>query len=342
MIKNLFILPLFLVPNMGMGQTNPVGYSRFLSDDNELEKQEFILPDLKSLEVVNLQDASLVGQSQKSKIILACGNPLSFTLVDNASLLNYKVKSDTLYLVGKENHLTKLSYSSPEAIVLLPLERNDKLQNVFKGEGRYVDKYDFKFDGTCQSSWTKIRAFITPDGDSLKNVCCLNRTVDTSYRLKSNEDSTFVTKENEMYCFVEGNNWPILYQRQQIKPAGDIKSYYFPILINPENGNVISFHNVMNGFGRDRENSEKTQLEYELTNNMSDRTIRVTYKLSWEADITFILSSLDGIVFHSEKQHAQSDQQSYFSYNYSGLRRGQYAVYMEVDGTRYESKFNVR
>lgn len=342
MIKNLFVLPLLLVPTMSMGQTNSVGYSRFLLEDKDMEKQEFILPNLKSLEVVNLQEASLVGQSQKSKIILACDNPLSFALVGNSSLLNYKVKDDTLCLVGMENHLTRLSYSSPEAIALLPIERKDKLQAVFNGEGRYVDKFDFKFDGACQTSWTKIKTFITPDGDSLKNVFCLNMTVDTRYRLKSNEDSTFVTRENETYCFVPGNNWPILYQRQQVKPAGNIKSYYFPILINPENGNAVSYHNIKNGSERDRENAETTHFEYELTNNTSDRTIRVTYKLSRETDITFILSSLDGIVFYSQKQHAQSAQQSYFSYNYSGLRRGQYIVYMEVDGTRYKSKFNVR
>lgn len=342
MIKVFFISLLLFAPSIGMGQIKSVGYNRFTLEDKDLEKQEFILPNLENSEVVNLQEASLEGKSQKSKIILACDNPQSFTLVDNASLLNYKVKGDTLFLVGKENRLTKLSYSLPEAIALYPLERNGKLQGFSKGEGSYVDKYEFKFEGTYQTSWTKLKAFITPDGDSLKNVYRLNREMVTKYHLSQNNDSTFLVREIETYCFVLGYNLPILYQHQQLKPVSNIKSYYYPIQSNQNRDIELFFHDGVNGSKTGRENEEKAHLEYKLTNNTSSRTISVTYKLSKEADITFILSSLDGIVFYSQRQHAQSAQQSYFSYNYSGLRKGQYVVYMEVDGTRYESKFNVK
>ena len=134
MIKDLFIVPLLLVPSMSMGQTNSCSNNWQDLDGKDLEKQEFILPNLENSEVVNLQEASLEGKSQKTKITLACDNPQSFTLVDNANLLNYTVKGDTLFLVGKENHLTRLSYSLPEAIALFPLEKmvNSKAFSVGK------------------------------------------------------------------------------------------------------------------------------------------------------------------------------------------------------------------
>ena len=187
-----------------------------------------------------------------------------------------------------------------------------------------------------------MKAFITPDGDSLNNVYRLNREIVTKYHLSPNSDSTFLAREHETYCFVLGYDWPILYQYKPVKPTGDIQSYYYPIQSNQDGDIALFFHDGVNGSETDRVNREKVHLEYELTNDTSSRTIRVTYKLSRETDITFILSSLDGIVFYTKKQHTQSAQQSCFAYNYSGLRRGQYVVYMEADDTRYESKFDVK
>lgn len=338
----LFIEFLLFVPSMSMGQTIPCVTERFLLDGIELEKQEIVLPNLESLEVVNLQEVDFFGKSQNAKIILAEDNPQAFTLVDNASLLKYKIENDTLFLMGKENNWTKVSYSLPEAIALYPLERSDRLQGRFEGEGRHVDKFCFGCDGTYQVSWAKMEAVITPDGDSLKNVYRLNRVIDTNYHLNSSQDSTFLTSESETYCFVLGYDYPILYQHRQIKPTSKMETFYYPVQVEQPIDAQTIFDKNKNRSKDNMKNGGEAQIEYTINNNIAGKQIHVTYKLSKVADITFIVSSFDGIALYYQRRHGQSARTEDFSYDYSGLKRGQYAVSIEVEGARYECKFNVK
>lgn len=338
----LFIEFLLFVPTMSMGQTIPCVTERFLLDGVELEKQEIILPNLESLEVVNLQEVDFVGKSQNAKIILPEDNPQAFTLVDNASLLKYKIENDTLFLMGKENNWTKVSYSLPEAIALYPLERSDRLQGRFKGEGRYVDKFGFECEGAYYVSLSKMDAVITPDGDTLKNIYRLNRAIETTYHLNTRQDSTFLTSESETYCFILGYDYPILYQHQQIKPASKLETFYYPIQVEqPLESQNISDKNL-DSLKDNMKDGGGAQIEYTINNNVEGKQIHITYKLSRSAEVTFFVSSFDGIALYYQRRHGQSDQAEYFSYDYSGLRRGQYVVSIEVEGARYESKFNVQ
>ena len=85
-----------------------------------------------------------------------------------------------------------------------------------------------------------------------------------------------------------------------------------------------------------------TDITYRITQNKDARRLTVDFSLSERQQVDFILSDTRGMVHRSLSHTGEAGVSQTVDINYGGLRRGQYVLYICVNGKQYAEKFNVK
>ena len=113
-------------------------------------------------------------------------------------------------------------------------------------------------------------------------------------------------------------------------------------LYDPENEEArkLLADNESNGFGTengnspDKEDGKKSvdDILQDLNVVVNNNTITVGYTLQQDATVTALVCDISGIVYRQQSQTGQADDHSQMTILCDGLRRGQYVLYMNVNG----------
>lgn len=272
---------------------------------------------------------------------------------ENETRYYYDYQGDSLLLKGFENNLTKLNYVRPQAMLRFPVQYGDSIGGVYEARGLYCDRQSLHCYGRYKTIADGSGVLVLPSGDTLRNVLRVrtfsqgidrlsarNRKTDMSY----SNDTLHVARETIRW-YAAGYRYPIIESMAMVAKGNRRHSamYYCPpeeqLRLALDDGNRQYRENIQqNNY---RNDAKGTDITYRFTQNRESRWLSVDFCLSERQQVDFILADSRGIVHRSKSCKGEAGVSQTIDISYSGLRRGQYVLYICVNGKQYAEKFNI-
>ena len=284
----------------------------------------------------------------------------------------YRSEPAALMLTGFENNLLKVEYDQPELLLRMPLVYGDRHEGQFHGTSAYCEKVFSRTFGTYRVVVDGTGSMLLPSGDTLRHVSRVHSTKLTSARffpevqrermLKTYVDSikfpadsirfgvvndSQVIETNTYRWYAAGYRYPVLaviatgYKGE--KPWTTEAFYCSPEeqqqiddSENEQARRLLANKDATGGTddrtsADDGQNSLDNILHY-LTVTVSGSVVTIGYTLLQDATVTALVSDVSGIVYRQQSQTGQTGESYEMSIPCAGLRRGQYVLYLNVNG----------
>lgn len=288
--------------------------------------------------------------------------------MEPCSRMTYEQTKDGLKVTATEDNLTRVRYDMPEEWLRFPMKQGDSISGYFHGFGLYCGELFMRRFGTYQTKADSTGKLILPNGKTLNGIMRLHteRSISAVYAnkdtlrkevptytvdsiIKRMAVDTLMLHENHYRWFAAGYRYPILEARVisfKDKPIEELLFYCLPEEQERLASNDVN-KEVRKAVARPEEgqNDGETQtrgeenFRYEVSQN--DYGITIRYQTEHYEKITALLTNNQGMVYQRQEKTGQAGS-GQINFNTSGLRRGQYIVYLNVDGTGYAEKFSVK
>ena len=284
----------------------------------------------------------------------------------------YRSEPAALMLTGFENNLLKVEYDQPELLLRMPLVYGDHYEGQFHGTSVYCEKVFSRTFGTYRVAVDGTGSMLLPSGDTLRHVSRVHSTKLTSARffpevqrermLKTYVDSikfpadsirfgvnndSLVIETNTYRWYAAGYRYPVLeviatgYKGE--KPWTTEAFYCSPELQQQiddsenEQARRLLANKDATGGTDDRTSADDGQnsldnILHHLTVTVSGSVVTIGYTLLQDATVTALVSDVSGIVYRQQSQTGQTGESYEMSIPCAGLRRGQYVLYLNVNG----------
>lgn len=260
----------------------------------------------------------------------------------------YQDAKDTLFIVCRESPLYKITYSQPILSMRYPFAYGDSLSAPFSGYGVYCGDHPFKENGV-----STIIADAEGDAvigeDTIHNV--LRVYTLRSYSICMDIDSTALDSarlkqiiEERYDWYARGYRYPIVTtvtstSYDNMTPLGTRQTAY---CLLPDI--QCQFADSVNEDIRRKDSlaaAEQTRANTDIihyTVSQGGGLVTIDYSLDSDADITALVSDAMGIVYRRSHQYNRQGTGYTLTLDCSGLRRGKYILYINVNGKVYSNK----
>ena len=283
--------------------------------------------------------------------------------------MDFRLQGDSLLLSGFHDGQTRLVYDEPETYLRYPMSVGIELSGYYHGRGTYCDKLSMRSYGryTTRADWQG--AMLLPEGDTLHHVLHLTteRVSSRSYYsitlrdslLPFSKDSVMqhLATDTAVICtvterwYAPGCRYPVL-ESHTASHHGDSQPYFTQALYYPptlqsfqldDNEKLLSDDRqllVNDGSGHDSYtpdlgkdgNLSQYQLLKNLSVTVSEKQVTVRYELSGDATVKAQVCNVSGMVLRQASHQGQNGDTCELTVNCAGLRRGQYVLYLNVNG----------
>lgn len=267
---------------------------------------------------------------------------------NSASICRFRLNSDSLQLLSYETPYQRIDYTQPITLLTYPYAYGYTMSNNYEGTGLYCQKHVVKNRGTMIAEIDGTGSIITIDSDTLLNVVRLHSIRTSSVCMYSQSDTLYEDSTNIKQEIQETNQWYVRGYRYPLYETSSISYYdnleqvsciqkayvYSPdeqfMPEDPENKKILEKI-------QKEKDGERTIIHYTVSNNGS--VLQVSYTLDSDASINSIVCNNLGMVYGRQvaNQHAGSGYQ--LSFDISSLPRGEYVLYINVNGKVYNEKF---
>ena len=265
---------------------------------------------------------------------------------ESGSLTTYRCNGDSLLITRIETPQHEMDFSDPLVAMAYPFQYGKTVRKRFSGRGIHEGKLSLAENGTCQVAADSYGTLVLPSGDTLRNVLRVHTSrmssVDISYR---NMDNTIgvLDKVVDIYeWYARGYRYPVLRTREmKLSKDGSLlrvmrsSSIVTPDsqrgLDDPENEEIRSNDSVMI--------ANADIIEYDVAVN--GNTATVTYGLKADAHVSMTLADSRAIVYWRYENEGKAGDDIQVEVPLAGLRRGQYIIYINANGSLSAVKINV-
>ena len=262
---------------------------------------------------------------------------------------------------GFENNTIKVLHDIQPMTLMLPLEYGGRSEGLFHGKVEYCDKLKLLTFVTWQLACDAEGSLTLPDGDTLCGVVRVH-TSRTIYctPFDADEPQAEASPSEERirslmsagcpYATIDEFKWyspqfryPVV-EISEYRHSGQgnpiVSAYYIPVDRQLELAGSDLYRNAGNADGERRaDGAHGSEFKYTISNNQNAENITVHYVGSERAyDVTVILADISGIVYQSRSQKGMSEGE--ITIDCSGLRRGQYVVYVKNGVDVYTEKIS--
>lgn len=243
-------------------------------------------------------------------------------------------------IIGMEDHLVSLNYDQPEEWLRFPMSPKDTLSGEFSGSGLYCKQIPIQRHGIYTTATERIGKLELPDGEELKDVICLH----TERQITDQTENEKMPMEQQHYrWYVKGYRYPII---EVVISSRAGQKFEEVALYCPLEEQEKLDSDGENKAERTRavdeaitEYDDGSGFEYEINNDGNG--ISVDYRLQGPAKIVALLASNQGYVYQRRELSVPAGT-GHFDINTNGLRRGQYVVYLNVNGKDHAEKVNLK
>ncbi len=282
---------------------------------------------------------------------------------DSQKIWKYQVEEKGLALCGYEDNLTRMVFIAPQMILPFPLQYGQTYSKSYQGEGLYCGTHYIKAFGKVQIVADAQGTLILPDADTLYNTLRVY-TVDTK-AVRLSKDSCRNDSDNlkqvitERYqWFARGYRYPVLesVSSSTYHNLNHIATKQYGCLFPPEvqatlcdtineyirRDDALAWagRNANHQNGEDKESEKSSQSDsknsgftYDIHTNGSQ--VSITYSLETAAHLHVMVVNVMGMVYRDTQHDSPAGPLQTLTIDCSGLRRGQYVIYMNVNGTIY-------
>lgn len=287
---------------------------------------------------------------------------------DPQKLWKYHVVEKGLALSGYEDNLTRVDYGEEKLILPLPLQYGQTYSKAYQGQGLYSGTHHIKTFGMVQITADAQGTLILSETDTLYNTLRVY-TVDTE-AVRLSKDSCRNDSDNlkqvitERYqWFVRGYRYPVLETvcSSTYHNLNHIATQQYGYLCPPtiqaalsdsineqirKNDALSQAERNYNGHGDENYDPNNPNYHgndsgftYDIHTNGSQVTI--TYCLDSAAQFHVMVVDVMGMVYRDIQQNSNAGNNQTMNIDCSGLRRGQYIIYMNVNGSIYNHKIAI-
>lgn len=301
---------------------------------------------------------------------------IKFDTLDNEQLVGYdpqkiwkyQAVENGLTISGYEDNLTCMNYSEAQLLLPLPLQYGQTYCKSYQGEGLYCGTHHVKTFGTMQITADAYGTLILPEADTLYNTLRVY-TVDTeSVRLSKdscrNDSDNLKQVITEHYqWFAHGYRYPVLetVSSSTYHNLNHIATQQYSCLCPPEIQKALC--DTINSKIRKDDALARAELyaghknaKDSLTTNPQDRNncgfaydihtngslVGIIYSLESAAHLHVMVVDVMGVVYRDTQQDCPVGSNQALNIDCSGLRRGQYILYMNVNGEIYNHKIAIK
>ena len=288
---------------------------------------------------------------------------------DTQKIWKYRMVEKGLVLSGYEDNLTRVDYGDGQLILPFPLQYGQTYSKAYQGQGLYSGTHHIKTFGTVQITADAQGTLILSETDTLYNTLRVY-TVDTE-AIRLSKDSCRNDSDNmkqvitERYrWFARGYRYPVLetVSSSTYHNLNHIATQQYSCLCPPAIQAALSDSineqirkddalaraegsaSHQNGEADDsgsnpQGNGNNCGFTYEIHTDGSQVTI--TYSLDSAAQLHVMVVDVMGMVYRDTQQNSSSGSYQTMNIDCSGLRRGQYIIYMNVNGSIFNHKIAI-
>lgn len=315
--------------------------------------------------VISLHDAVCTNIRQDGKEAI-----WHFTFDKNTTeTIKYSIKGDSLlflYLPGsiirltigdkgtsllsQENPLAKLVYTTPMPVLPGTISYGDSISATFSMAGRYCQKYILRGNGirnmVCDAYGTIIENGRDTINDVLRVRCTDTTHMSTSLPAMPDSTDGNMLKTGETFIWIDQHTGLPIYKHDNVaygdntdaaSETGHTVRLSFTAACGQEQDNTHSD-------GEKHDNNTNTgenngTISYNVVNQGD--AITVNYDLQEAADIAVTLCDVAGISYFSDRRTCPAGNGYSVRIDTSGLRRGNYVIYISANGNTYNCKIGI-
>ena len=305
--------------------------------------------------------------------------PNRLSCIENGTQYHYDLCNDSIFIGGYQNRMTQVEYDQAETYLKLPIALGDSLTGYFHGRGTYGGKLALRNYGWYKTKAEALERIVVAEGDTLDNVLRLHteRKISSQYYpieladslLPFKEDSvkeylrkdTAVIKTTIDRWYAPGYRYPILETRKTEESRNVpllTQTLYFPPSEQQEQlqGDVanetVRMRLAEEQMAKTRGQSDfegsldgkrliGNDFAYDILQDDGSNMITINYNARQDVKVVALVASTQGYVYKRAEQQCEAGT-GQFSLNCTGLRKGQYIIYINVDGNQYAEKVNVK
>ena len=297
--------------------------------------------------------------------------------VERGDRTYYNQDRGTINIIGSENFMELISYDMPETWLQFPMQVGDSVCGYFNGSGPYCERFFMRRYGTYKTKADATGKLVLPQGDTLRNVLRLHTeryvgtitvpidtmlcktpafTVDSIIRLLAPD--TAKVREDVYRWYAEGYRYPVL-EAKTLSYRDSLlteEMYYCSpdmqrTLAYDEDNKQIRTRLAEEERARwlasspDEDSNPKSRgkngFTYNLPQDDNSDLVTINYSTDHATKMTALVTNALGYVYRRADQScAVGSGQT--TIDCSGLRRGQYILYINVDGEQYAEKVNLK
>ena len=377
-MKKILLIISFAVCLTTSGQTISQSNNRYRGSD-VLEKKQivvkgFSLNDAKG--VWSLEEAEISEGSYDAEYTTETDTLMA---VERGNRTYYSQDRGSVSIIGSENFMELISYDMPETWLTFPMQMGDSVCGYFNGSGPYCERFFLRRYGTYKTKADAAGKIVLPQGDTLRNVLRLHTEryvgtiavpIDTmQYKIPAfTVDSiiqhltpdTAKVREDIYRWYAEGYRYPILEAKTTSYRDSMLteEMYYCPpeiqeqLPLDEENKQVRArlieeelarwqSPSLSPDDGHHPQKRGKDGFSYELSQPDGSDLVTIHYDTDHETRVTALISNGLGYIYRRADQSCPAGS-GLLSLNCTGLRKGQYIIYIHVDGNQYAEKVNVK
>lgn len=266
--------------------------------------------------------------------------------------VNYiTLRNDTLYVSGNESPLIKTDFRHPLLLIHYPLSYGDSISAPFSGYGVYCGDHPFHEKGVS-TVMADAEGSIVLDDDTISNV--LRVYTLKSYSLCMDLDSAALDTAKLKQVIEERYDWYARGYRYPLFTTITSTSYDNMRAIGTRQEAYCMLPDIQ-GLQHDPYNSEVRRRDsldgghspaeediFHYSTAQTGGQITISYSLDADADITALVSDVMGIAYMRSHIYNVKGGAYTMSMDCSGLRYGQYILYMNVNGKIYSNNITVK
>lgn len=273
-------------------------------------------------------------------------------VMTNTDAYYYSFHNGTLSLVKHENPLNKFTYVVPQLQIKYPFTYGDSITTPFKIYGVYCGDHPFKEQGVSTIMADAMGNIILND-DTIKNV--LRVYTLRSYSICMTRDSAAIDSAapkqiiDERYdWYARGYRYPIFTtisstSFDNLSPIGTTHTAYCMLPVIQRLSSDLYNENIRYKDSMAVLYGIKDDLNiFHHSVTTTGKQLTISYSLNNTADITALVSDPMGIVYWQKKVHNDRGDGFAFTIDCGDLRRGQYVLYLNVNGIVYNEKLSIK
>ncbi|MBQ8152669.1 MAG: hypothetical protein IJ069_03200 [Prevotella sp.] len=268
---------------------------------------------------------------------------------DGKSLSTFVMHGDSLLQTGYETPLEQIAYSVPVLTMRYPMGYGDTWEKDFHGDGTYCHQFHERRIGKIQSVADGYGRMIISETDTLRNVLRVYTLKTSSIQISpdsciNNPERLKQEIEERYQWYARGFRYPVYetITSTSYDNLTPVATRQYAHCCMPEIQRLLSDDHNEQIAKEDslQQLSSADIFRYEVSNR--DNVIQIDYALDKPAHIRTVVADVMGMVYRNQQRSCPAAEHDVMTIDCSGLRRGHYILYMNVDGKVYNAKISVK